>query len=442
MPYKAGIRLSGERASKLGHLDVIKSKLVNALIDQFEQPESVEVESPYEWKNIDSIDIEPLRLIFAVDGSKQTIRSDFPPYKELAFIKTALLRLDQHAINKLDPIAPHPMALRDIMSDSAMYHSTVLPLKGLNIKGQSNYDTVRGVIYESLRDESLGGEPFKTLKWLVYEKWNNTQSQSPGFQCPHCQRDISGLPFDADEGICEHSDCRGHLYLSDMIGFHLEMGEDSAPDSISTAYMLIHETLLLFTGIRFFWEHDKFNVLAKSLFIKDGPLTLRGQYSKLAIPIRRLFEFAKNNDIILNVIGQEKTGTFVDHLEIISRKAPKGSYFLPSNSYIRREVQHQSERAAPYGSRTNYGNKLFIKLDKYHHMVISVPTGEYKDSQSLDDLIGIHAILATLPNILSHKHECGLVPIELANGVASLSSYPSATILKVFSGLDKLEKVQ
>jgi len=432
MPYQGGKRLSGERASKLGHLDVVKSDLVNELVEQFEDQEPVHIDTPANWVEI-SNEPEPLRLIFAVDGSKQTIRSDFPPYKELSFIKTALLRLDQHAIAKLDPVAPHPMALRDIMSDSAMYHATVLPLKGVSIKGQSNYDAVRRIIYDSMRDQSLSAEPYETLKWLAYEKWNNQQQPSPGFGCPHCQEEVAGLPFDQDEGECEH--CGGHLYLTDMIGFHLEMGEDAAPDSVATAYMLIHETLLLFTGIRFFWDAEKYGVLSNALFIKDGPLFLKGQYSKLVIPIRNFFEFAKKQGVSIHVVGQEKTGVFVDHLEIIARNAPNNSLFAPSNEYIRKEIQHRPERSEPYGSRTNYGNKIFVKFDKYHHIVLSVPTGQYTDTDSLDVFMGLDSILSSLPPILSHRHECALVPVELANGVASLSSYPSAAILKVFAGI-------
>ncbi|WP_445354871.1 hypothetical protein ACJJI5_18360 [Microbulbifer sp. EKSA008] len=430
MPYKPGTRLSGEKASKLGHLDVVKSELVIELIKQFETAEPAKVESESKWEVI-SGGVEPLRLVFAVDGSKQTIRSDVPPYKELSFVKTALLRLDQHALNKLDQVAPHPMALRDIMSDSAMYHATVLPLKGVKIEGKNNYHAVRGIIFESIKDASLNAEPYKTLKWLAYEKWTGQSNRSPNFQCPHCEKGVNGLEYDSDTGVCEH--CGGDLYLTDMIGFHLEMGEDVAPESIATSYMLIHETLLLFTGIRYFWETDKLNVLSQSLFIKDGPLTLRSQYSKLAIPIRRLFEYAKRNGITLNVMGQEKTGLFVDHLDVISRQAPDKSVFAPSNTYIRKEVQYSSERSEPYGLRTNYGNKVFVNLDRYHHMVISVPTGEYKDTESLDDFIGLPRILATLPALVSYRHECALVPVELANGVASLSSYPSAAILKVFS---------
>lgn len=413
-------------------MDVVNSKLVNELIEQFENQEVSDIDTVSDWQQIES-KAEPLRLIFAVDGSKQTVRSDFPPYKELSFVKTALLRLDQHALAKLDPDAPHPMALRDIMSDSAIYHATVLPLKGVSIKGKSNYDAVREIIFDSFRDQSLNAEPYKTLKWLAYEQWSNNKCSSPSFNCPHCNKEVAGLPFDSDTGKCEH--CGGDLFITDMIGFHLEMGEDAAPDAVSTAYMLIHETLLIFTGIRLFWEAEKFHVLSKALFIKDGPLTLRSQYSKLTIPIRNFFAYTKQNNIKIHVVGQEKTGAFVDHLEIISRKAPKNSTFLPNNEYIRKEIQHRPERSEPYGSRTNYGNKLFVKLDEYYHLVLSIPTGEYKDSQSLNDLMGIQNILDTLSVIVSHRHECALVPVELANGVASLSSYPSAAILKIFADI-------
>ena len=433
MPYQGGNRLSSERASKLGHLDVIKSKLVNELVESFENSEPIDVDTHPQWEALSENSNEFLSLIFAIDGSKQTVRSDFPPYKELSFVKTALLRLDQNAISRIDPISPHPMALRDIMADAAIYHATVLPLKGVNFKDKNNFDAVREIIFDSLRDESLGGEPYKTLKWLAYQMWDGIEKKSPNFNCPHCSREIEGLPFNADEGKCNL--CDGCLFLSDMIGFHLEMGEDSAPESVSTAYMLIHETLLLFTGIRFFWERGKFSVLKNALFIKDGPLTLRGQYSKLVPPIRNFFDFTKQKGTPVHVLGQEKTGAFVDHLEILSRNAPTNSFFLPSNDYIRKEVQHRPERSEPYGSKTNYGNKLFVKLDEYHHLVVSIPTGQYKDSESLDDLVGVERILGTLRTILSHRHECALVPVELANGVASLSSYPSAAILKVFADI-------
>lgn len=92
----------------------------------------------------------------------------------------------------------------------------------------------------------------------------------------------------------------------------------------------------------------------------------------------------------------------------------------------------------PYGRDTNYRVKVFVKLNDYHQMVLNIPTNKnvtnpYFESPKLEDLIRVEKIFATLPELLSYRHEGGLLPVELANGVASLSTYPSAQILKMFA---------
>ena len=69
-------------------------------------------------------------------------------------------------------------------------------------------------------------------------------------------------------------------------------------------------------------------------------------------------------------------------------------------------------------------------------MVINVPTGErgeFVENPSISNLIAINKIITTLPKILSNRYEGALLPIELANGIASLSTYPSAKILTLFA---------
>ena len=224
----------------------------------------------------------------------QVIESETPPYKALAFVKTALLRVDQVALSSIDEESPHPLALRDILADSALYHATVLPLRHVVVPGMSVYDAVRETIFESIKDASLDGEPFETLKWIAYEKWDGKQKELPLFECPHCEKTIATLPYDAEEGNCP--DCKGNLFLTDMLGFHQEMAPDSAPETVATAYMSIHETLLLFTGVRYFWERKK-DILSNCLFVKDGPLSIRAQYSKLVNPIRRFLGFSKQSGL-------------------------------------------------------------------------------------------------------------------------------------------------
>jgi hypothetical protein len=219
------------------------------------------------------------------------------------------------------------------------------------------------------------------------------------------------------------------------------MGEDAAPITIASDYMLVMEHLMLLTPVRLAWQSPDPRLVRETLFLKDGPLTLRGQYGKLVEPIRAFLQHAKTIGRPVHIVGQEKTGAFVDHLAEIARFAPpqeRGQ--LPSvavltHDFVRREVQRMPERANPYGLKSNWGEKVYLKLDPSTVMVLSIPTGDYcerGDFPTPADLVGLDRILATLPGLVSRRFEGGLYPIELANGIASLSSYPSAKILQRF----------
>lgn len=440
MPYSQGTRLPGEMASKLGHLSVVKSEWVNSLIMDFESiSKPTNDSSSTVWTEFNPEDFKPLRNVWAVDGSFVTIASEGFPPREVSFVKTALLTMDRARIDAIDKEHPHPLLLQDVMTGSAIFHATVFPLRNIRTSIGTNYDTVRHIIRDSMKvDES--GAFFETLKWIAYQKWSPTTSSSPAFRCPHCGKEIPGLSFDLDEDKCP--ECAGVVFLTDMIGFHLDMEEESAPDSISSAYMLMMEHLMLFTVIRLLWNHSDKHILSDTLFIKDGPLTLRSQYSKLVPSIRAFLEYAKNQNRPVHIIGQEKSGAFFEHLSSIARFAPpkdrgeRPAHSVLSHEYVRKEVYRTPDLSNPYGMRTNWGEKVYVKFDPSMYMVLNVPTGDYNKADgfpTISDLIGFQRILATLPSLVSYKYEGALFPIELANGIASMSSYPSAKILQKFA---------
>ena len=107
------------------------------------------------------------------------------------------------------------------------------------------------------------------------------------------------------------------------------------------------------------------------------------------------------------MIGQEKSGQFYDHLQLIGNAAPSGSYFIPDNKYIQELIKHNNTSSV-YGADTNYGAKLFVKMIDYHKMVINIPTGERGEFVTMPseiNLINFKNIIATLPKILSNKFE-------------------------------------
>ena len=180
--------------------------------------------------------------------------------------------------------------------------------------------------------------------------------------------------------------------------------------------MTIHETLLLFTAIKYFWENDR-KYLFDCLFVKDGPLSIRAQYSKLVQPIRNLLAYACDQGYPIHIIGQEKSGAFFDHFQFIGYNLPSGTSFVPKDHYIRKEIQGRSLSGAEYGMYTNYGAKIFVKVNEYHKMVLNIPTGKFNANPSTKDLIGYDRIIATLPQIISNRYEGALLPIELAHGI-------------------------
>lgn len=440
MPYQKSSRLPGEKASKLGHLQVIQSSLVQTLCQNFEDPDYLPETSGIEWEPLPKAG-KKLTVIFSVDGSIQTVEASTPPYKAIAFVKTALLKIDQIAVAKIDKDNPHPFALRDLMQDAAIYHATAFPLRHVRIPGKTVNKAIREIIFESVKDvgqdNAIAGAMMETLKWIVYEKWYPTpKKQLEEFGCPHCHKNVATLPFDEERGRCPI--CSGEIFITDLFGLHLSMTEDYAPAQVASDYMSVSETLLIFTPIRFFWETNR-EVLKHCLMVKDGPLALRATLAKLSAPIRRFFNYAKQQGINVTMIGQEKSGAFFDHLNLIGKNAPNASIFIPNNSYIRNEIQHLNTTGT-YGTDTNYGAKVFVKLNDYHKMVLNIPTGvrgEYVENPDIAYLIGIKDIVATLPDILSNRYEGALLPIELANGVASLSTYPSAKILEVMANSER-----
>lgn len=439
MAYSSHGKLPDEHASKLGHLSVIQSPWVQSLIQNFEDTISAEAECDMSlWHDFDISPFKPLKYIWAVDGSFASVRPNPPSGKEVAFVKIALLSVDNQKLSRIDKKNPHPLLLQDIMSDSALFHATVLPLKNVKTSLGTNYDAIRHIIYDSIRiDED--GQYFQTLKWLSYKKWEEHQNCSPKFDCPHCAKEIPGLPYDASTGTCPH--CGKEVLLTDMIGFNLDMEEDNASEKIVSSYMLVMEHLMLFTVIRLLWDHTDKSIFSDTLFIKDGPLTLRSQYAKFVPLIREFIEYTKQQKRFIHIIGQEKSGVFCDHLSMISRyAAPQQLGDPPSvavltHEYVRKEVYRTGDLANPYGSRTNWGEKVYVKLDPDTALTLNIPTGAYNEESrfpSHDDLVGLGRIMATLPSLISRKYEGALFPVELANGVASMSSYPSAKILQQF----------
>ena len=76
---------------------------------------------------------------------------------------------------------------------------------------------------------------------------------------------------------------------------------------------------------------------------------------------------------------------------------------------------------------------MFARFRRNDLLVLNIVTGAFNANPTLADLYAASDIFATLPTLISARYSGALMPIALANDVASLSTYPSARILKIFA---------
>jgi hypothetical protein len=178
---------------------------------------------------------------------------------------------------------------------------------------------------------------------------------------------------------------------------------------------------------------DKPDIFERILFIKDGPLLLRAALSE---PIRALIEHMKKNDLKLHLVGIEKNGDLVAHLDEFQHQLPDlGDSFIPSVRYLIEEVAGQSF-PANYRNRVAYGAKALARIGPQHLLALNIPTGDFLLDPKPGDLVEYERVVRALGGLISYRYPNALVPLVLANAAASISQRPSGPILQQF--LDQL----
>ncbi len=225
--------------------------------------------------------------------------------------------------------------------------------------------------------------------------------------------------------------CGEQHNLSDYLGLVDQESEDrSSAETVSNLRAII-EALVLFSFIVRFRERRV--IMERTLFLLDGPLTLRAQLARLVEPIRALIADQRDKGCPIYLVGVEKNGELRAFADSCASTFPNiGDYFLPSTRYLLEEIYGRAFNEHTYRNRVNYGAKVVARVGRDHTLALNIPTGEYVLSPKAEDLIGFPEVLRSLSRLVSYSHENALIPIVLANAEASISNQPSGGILAQF----------
>ena len=138
--------------------------------------------------------------------------------------------------------------------------------------------------------------------------------------------------FDGVDGVGKSTQIR---FLADALRLYERIDEELGAGGITSYLLTTLEQLVLVHLIRSIWEM-KPSLLQEILFIKDGPLAFFGVTAPLHKPMRALMAFLGaqgGTRPLLNMIGLEKSGPFVEHAVMIEPLLKPREFLLLQNDY-------------------------------------------------------------------------------------------------------------
>jgi hypothetical protein len=431
-------RRPDEYASKSSHTNLIKDKSIVDFLNKCSLPKKAEdIEmGEHQIVEIKELNKNPIKSIIAIDGgyTEIQIKKEFPS-ATICFLQFGPLCFKTSDLEELSEkpfIDPEDIAkLKNIQR-----FKLVIPTKNISYLDQSSLiNSVRKAIYDFFMKEPVDDAFIQTLKWFIFQEYDGKGLNKWELaSCPICDVrnvDITKRSMKPDYTFeCPY--CNGTIYLTDVFRFHEVIDDELGAGGMLGYLMTLLEQIVLIHIIRTILK-VKPSLLNEVLFIKDGPLAFFGQTANMQKPMRALVNhlFVKYN---LFLVGLEKSGSFVEHADEISKKIPKSSILVLDNEYIYKYIiPAKADINSPYGRSTYYGNKIIYKSKFDNIFVATLPSEKQLLSPNKKDFKNLDIILNNLQKLRCDMYDHSIIPITLVNKLVSLADHPSSIILEKFA---------
>ena len=394
-----------------------------------------------------------VKRLIAIDGSTVTskVENGHPGAEasllNIAAVVIALARfreLSQHGRNAVEPI-PSPAAVREIEKCHTL--SAVLP--GRNVIGKSpGAETperfFRQVVHREISGATLSGDHETLLETLR----SITNERATPIQCPgdDCEQQVTPRSEPSTCSVCGET-----VYPSDSLRCHERFEDYGSSEQAFTMVRIVVEHLSMVNLIRWFEKHDRLDVLDGIGFIMDGPLAIFGMAAWLKKHIQdeltRLHRLSlQRGGAGLLVMGVEKHGRFMDHLEALDWSAARGergrlqpgAVMVPDVEYIHQHIHLRPPDTKPYGQATYYGRHLMYKSLSGQHAVLTLPivNAEGADPTCVEEKAYPRAgdALDLIDELGTHLYKDGFAPLARAHLHAAIPLHRGTEILaSIFS---------
>lgn len=384
---------------------------------------------------------ESITKILAIDGSTVTkrVKNGYPGAEAALFNLAAIIIY----LNRLREIPenyiPGPDEIRRIEDCKTL--SAVLP--GCNVVrkdelNETSKQFFRNTLYEELSKAKLDSEHeslLETLRAMTASRGHFT------IKCPlvdDCQNKSNDYRTEIANYIsnCECS-TNAELFETDSLRIQERFKENGSSEEAYSAFRQVVEHLTLLNILRYCEKNQLFDFLSNTAFIIDGPLAIFSMPAWIKPYIQE--EIARIHNLCLGkgypgllVIGIEKTGQFLSHLNELDWKESEGhrsniengTAFAPDIDYIHKHIVLRPPGFKPYGIDVYYGRKVMYKTQTGQHCVIMTPIvtsqGEDPNCVDLEAFPRIGEALDIMDELGMHLYEDSFTPLVRANAHAAI----------------------
>jgi len=442
MPYE------GEYACYQPLKRIVESEKVKSLLKEARKLEHKELQSAASICDGPSCEDKLPSAIIAIDGSiaEVDVANGYPGAK-VGYCSVASVIVDLAEMARLDEIRPvDPVLFRkteEVSSDGAA-------MPGCNVvirDHKSAKESFRAAIYQlfnkSVVDEEDGSTLLDTYTALLKHK------PTEQITCPYSDGGCEKKEVVVSQSITSCScDEKRVIYPTDALRIHERFNEATGSNQEAYSYVMqVWERLILIHLLRCIRQKGWLAKLADVAFFMDGPLAVFGPPAWLSAAISKELQlinedFRKVTGQDILVIGIEKTGDFITHFCELDKKEDgsslfkPGQYFMPTDSYIKRNIIFSDSKKA-YGRDTYFGRKLMYKTRTGALIVPCIATlrPEQEDLSNAD--IGkypaINKAFALIDKLVTSRYPNALAPIVSAHSNAAIPLHLGQKVLKQLS---------
>ncbi len=434
MPY------SGEKASRLGHVDTVRNIAVKAALQRW----AITSARPSSRDEIDGlcIPLEELPQIgdpgdvdfsITVDGSDTEVEATRNhPTVKVGYLRVAGSMVQLDAFRSLghgryiDPRRVH-------QAQTKYAFDVALPGSQLARPGMTGVDTWRCELDAFLASARFDSSTKMTLADGLLALHGTRGKPAPRIPlrvCPSCgmkSKDETTITVNANGGTCPS--CNDQLYLADALRSHEEYNAEGSNFTPLGRVMTAAERLMTLCYLNFFADSAP-EVLRHTIFITDGPLAMFGPLA----PLKRRFQehfsdlssWCSDQGIVAPlIVGVEKSGAFVEHAEQIKDLIPAGHVMRLTNSYINR-ISGRPE-TNKYGIDEFYGRRFIYRPRAGDPLVITVlpatglaPYEGGSEIEGWDAYPTLRLICEVLDSLRTRMYQHAVIPVALAHSAAAL----------------------